>query len=246
MLDFFHLFAYNECNEVIMDQTIFKRKEVKYLLNTETFQRLKEQLLPYLEKDVYPEYTICNLYFDTDNFDSIRVSMEKPLFKQKMRLRSYGIPKPDDSVFLELKKKYRGIVYKRRFKAPYQQIMDYLAGGELPVDNVNAKEIDYTMKRLGLYPKVYLAYDRIAFHGKEDPFFRLTFDQNIRYREESSFSVDGGEVIEDCYVMEIKTGKPYPRWLLDLLEKNKVYPSSYSKYARVYTKILKDKMEKKK
>lgn len=244
MLDFFCRVEYNESAEVIMERTLFKRKEVKYLLDETTFRVLKEELSPYLEEDDYPEYTICNLYFDTEDFDSIRTSRAKPSFKQKMRLRSYGIPDLSDGVFLELKKKFEGIVYKRRIKAPYKEMISYLDGGELPVGGGSAAEIDYTRKRLNLSPKVYLAYDRIAFHGKEDPELRVTFDHNVRYRVEDRFSFDGGKIVEEGYIMEVKTASPYPRWLLNSLEKNKIYPRSYSKYGKVYEDILRERKEK--
>lgn len=227
-----------------MDKSLFKRKEVKYLLNETVYRTLIDELIPYLEADAYPVYTICNLYFDTDDFDSVRTSMKKPEFKQKVRLRSYGIPTREHNVFLELKKKYRGIVYKRRICCTYADMLSYLKGGELPFINQSTKEIDYAIKYLDLSPKVYLAYDRIAYHGKDDATLRITFDYNIRYRMETAFSHDGGKIIESGYLLEIKTGMPYPRWLLDVLEKYKVFPCSYSKYSKVYEDILKNKMEK--
>ncbi len=95
-------------------QNVFRRYENKYLLNDRQLEALKNSLSKYMAQDAHGSYTICNIYFDTDDFLLARRSLEKPKYKEKLRLRSYGVPKGSDQVFAEIKKKYDGVVYKRR------------------------------------------------------------------------------------------------------------------------------------
>ena len=222
---------------------LFKRHEKKYILTIEQCDEFSRRIAPYVQKDEYGEYTICNVYYDTDNFDLIRESLEKPQFKQKMRLRSYGIPTAEDKVFLELKKKYEGIVYKRRIKLPYAECMNYLEKGITPrKDNISFKEIDYVKKHFGLKPKVYLAYDRLAFVANDDPTLRITFDYNIRARAENP-SFDAGDyghpVLEETKrILELKVGMAMPRWLIDILNEMQIRRRSFSKYGTFYNNYI--------
>ena len=98
-------------------QCCFERYEKKYCLTLSQQRFLLERMTPYMKKDAYGEYTICNIYYDTDDFHLIRASLEKPVYKEKLRVRSYGVPEEGDRVFVELKKKFDGVVYKRRVTA---------------------------------------------------------------------------------------------------------------------------------
>ena len=109
-------------------QRCFQRYEKKYLLNLEQYQKIRAGLAPYMEADEHGRYTICNLYYDTPDFQLIRASLDKPVYKEKLRMRSYGVPADGDSVFVELKKKYKGVVYKRRTALEAGEALDYLAG----------------------------------------------------------------------------------------------------------------------
>lgn len=105
---------------------IFKRVEKKYLLESEEFNQLRGIMSDYMQKDIYDKYTICNVYYDTEDFELIRTSIEKPVYKEKFRVRSYGVPSDNDLAFLEIKKKYRGVVYKRRIPGSYSVIKQLL------------------------------------------------------------------------------------------------------------------------
>ena len=126
--------------------------------------------------------SMANIYFDTDEYDLIRKSLEKPIYKEKLRLRAYGIQSENSDTFIEIKKKFNGVVYKRRIKSKYSMAKDYLYNGisdkKFETQQI-FMEIEYMMKLYKLHPKVYIAYDRRAYFGKEDPEFRVTFDKNI-------------------------------------------------------------------
>ena len=160
-----------------------QRVETKYLLNDSTYKKLLSRIDNYITKDNYYNYSILNIYFDTENYDLIERSLEKPIYKEKVRLRSYGIPTLDDKVFLEIKKKYKGVVGKRRVIFPLRDFYSYLSGNYEFSNNQIMKEIDYCFKLYKLKPVLFLAYDRYAYKGKRDFDFRLTFDFNIRSRE---------------------------------------------------------------
>ena len=167
-------------------QTVFERTEKKYILTISQRRALLEKIMEYIKPDEYGESTVCSLYFDTDDSHLIRKSMEKPIYKEKLRLRSYSTPKADSNVFLELKKKYKGVVYKRRQTLKYTQAMDYINKGLMPNDSQIMREIDWAMKYYeGIAPKMFIAYDRTAFYSKTDHELRITFDRNVRFRTDN-------------------------------------------------------------
>lgn len=220
---------------------VFQRIEKKYRLDGEQYRGFLEGMAPYMELDQYGLHTIGNIYFDTEDDALVRASLSKPPYKEKMRLRSYGIPRDGDTVFLELKKKWDGIVYKRRVAMTPEEARRYVQDGIWPGhDEQMRKEMDYFMEYYHPAPKVYLAYDRMAYVGKEDGELRLTMDQRIRSREEALDlrCGDAGELLfdEECYLMEVKVPAAYPLWLAHLLSELGIYPVSFSKYGMVYRK----------
>ncbi|MCI8750588.1 MAG: polyphosphate polymerase domain-containing protein [Lachnospiraceae bacterium] len=221
----------------------FKRYEKKFLLGTAQYSKIIEQLGQRMEIDEYGMHTICNIYFDTDNFDLIRTSIEKPLYKEKFRLRSYGIPGNNDNIFAEIKKKFDGIVYKRRIAVKPPGIQGFLDGGEvLHEDFQIQREIHWFLHMYNPVPKVFIAYERVAFTDIEEPGLRITFDQNIRWRttELDLCAGDEGQLILDDnkVVMEVKLPQAAPMWLASLLSEFKVYPNSFSKYGTCYKQHL--------
>jgi SPX domain protein involved in polyphosphate accumulation len=228
------------------DQQRFKRSEKKYRIDERQYRALLSLIGDKVEYDQYGKYKICNLYFDTLDYQLIRDSLEKPIYKEKLRLRSYGTPTAESKVFLEIKKKYKGTVYKRRISLPYGEAFDYCLGrrklsGE-GVQGQIAGEIDWMMKRYQLYPMVYLSYDRMALRAMEDPELRITFDTNIRWRRERLDLAEGDfgyvKLPEGQYIMEIKIAGAMPLWLCDALDQLQIYPASYSKYGTVYREEL--------
>ncbi|MBR1749209.1 MAG: polyphosphate polymerase domain-containing protein [Bacilli bacterium] len=227
-----------------MSITHFRRIEQKYLLNEKEYLNVLEELKPYLVEDEYFKSHIYNIYFDTRENDFIIKSLEKPRFKTKLRLRSYGIPTKDSKVFLEIKQKYKGIVGKRRMELTLKEFDDYYKSKEKK--SQIQKEIDYYFKKYSLEPKLFLAYDRDSYKGKEHSGLRITFDQNIRSRREKLRLElgDGGEKLfdENLYVMEIKSLHSLPLEITKILSRLKIYPTSFSKYGKIYQKNKKEEM----
>ncbi|TEB06040.1 VTC domain protein [Pelotomaculum schinkii] len=220
-------------------QDVFKRIEKKYLLSAQQHQALMPQLQGYMTQDRHGLHTICNLYFDTKSYELIRHSIEKPIYKEKLRLRSYGVPKPGDTVFLELKKKFEGVVYKRRIPLALEEARRYLLRHEKPRRSSQILcEIDWFLKRYQPVPKIYIAYDRLALFGNEDASLRITFDQNILFREsllDLSKGNWGKPLLKPGNVlMEIKIPGAMPLWLSRLLTELEIYPTSFSKYGNIY------------
>lgn len=220
---------------------IFQRVEKKYILSQKQYQELRKKMSPYMQEDEYGLSTICNVYYDTEDFELVRRSNEKPVYKEKLRLRSYGVPQENDKTFVEIKKKWKGVVYKRRIELPLKEARKYLAHGIMPSSSVNSqirREIDYFLKLYHPLPQMYIAYDRIAMYGKEDSSIRITFDFHIRAREEDvDLSMgDAGRLLmkNEEVLMEIKVGNAYPLWLADMLCSLDIYPVSFSKYGKFY------------
>ena len=224
-----------------MKETIFtfKRYEKKYLLTAEAYERLWAQLADRLEPDDYPRSTVCSIYYDTDDCTLIRRSIEAPVYKEKLRLRSYGVPGAKDEVFVELKKKFRGVVYKRRAALPADTAAAWLAGeAPAPGDGQMLREIAWFLHENPVRPRALIACDRTAWRAKDEPELRITFDRDIRWREDelSLTAGDRGEPLlaPGEVLMEIKIPGAAPLWLAHLLSRERIFPTSFSKYGTCY------------
>ena len=217
----------------------FQRLEKKYLLNEAQYASLMKELKKFLVYDEFGPSTICNIYYDTVHYDLITQSLQKPPYKEKLRLRSYGIPNKDTMVYVEIKKKCAGVVNKRRVGLTLEEAQRYLQEGVIPpVQNQILSEINYFLEFYHPIPKVFLAYDREPYVCKQDSQLRFTFDRNIRrrYHDLSLTYGDQGETVfsQDAILMEIKVGDAYPLWLTKILSKYEIYPTSFSKYGTVF------------
>lgn len=230
-------------------QEVFERKETKYVISRQQYEELLKRLGDNIEPDVYPTNTNCSVYYDTAEFQLVSRSIEKPLFKQKLRVRSYNVPTLEDGIYVELKKKYKGVGNKRRVAVKLKDYYDYLRTGELETDNPIIKaEIDYCFEYYKLQPALYIAYDRKSYCATKNPGFRLTFDFDIRSRvddlrleagDHGKLFFDNGEV-----VMEAKNLGAFPVWFVEALSKMKIYPTSFSKYGYVYQQRFNDIVNK--
>ena len=230
-------------------QNTFKRKEIKYVLNEAQLAAVQHAMESTMQLDQYGLSTISNIYCDSPDFEMTRRSIEKPQYKEKLRLRSYGAVHPTDTVYLELKKKYNGTVYKRRLPLTLGAAMAYLYHGIRPCADCQVlREIDYTVQHYGAVRAVYVAYERMAYFGKENKEFRITLDFNIRGRMQNlAFGTDDAcEVLctQRYAVMEVKAAAALPAWLITALSENCIYPASFSKVGRIYTKFLMNNKEK--
>lgn len=231
-------------------QAIFKRYELKYMLTLEQKQRLLEAMAPYMALDQYGRTTIRNIYYDTDTYRLIRHSIEKPVYKEKLRIRSYHQAENHSPVFVELKKKYDSVVYKRRLSLPQHTAMEWLSSrnafdtdADTAVNKQIAAEIDYFKDFYEtLRPTVFLSYEREAYYAKDGSDFRITFDDTILCRQDNltlTAAPGGIPLLEDGKVlMEIKTGGGIPLWMTEVLTKEKIYKTAFSKYGTAYQKII--------
>lgn len=231
---------------------VFNRYEKKYMLNAIQYEKLTQAISEYMIVDAYNRdkmfYEICNIYYDTPDNALIRASIEGPVYKEKLRMRSYGTPKEKDHVFVEIKKKYKGIVNKRRTIMPLNEAYDYLNHHRMPdMENPQMnrqvfREIDYFCHTYNLVPKVYLSYERRAYFEKNDGDFRVTFDKNITTRREDVRLESGsyGQQLlpENTYLMEIKINRAVPLWFTRILSELEIYPVSFSKYGTEYKKYV--------
>ena len=228
-----------------MIQKVFRRYEIKYLITVEQKDRILETMNQYMMIDQYGHSVIRNLYYDTDSYRLIRHSLEKPVYKEKLRVRSYQKCDCDSLVFVELKKKYDAIVYKRRVTMKYQDALKWLSKtGKNREDQQIVNEIDYFLDYYEtLHPVVFLSYEREAYTSKNDDDFRVTFDNNILFRTNDltlDSEVWGLPLMDkDHVLMEVKCTKGIPLWMTAILSQEKIYKTSFSKYGRAYEMIKK-------
>jgi SPX domain protein involved in polyphosphate accumulation len=212
----------------------FERREVKFIVPIKEV----ENIVSVVQEHVHgfnEHYTVCNIYYDTDDFVLIRRSIDKPLYKEKLRVRSYGVPEPNDNLFVEVKKKYNKIVYKRRLSIESDDF-DYSINGLYGCQIGN--EIAYLSKIYeGIEPKIYLSYDRTAYNSDD---IRISFDDNITYREydlELEKGIYGDTLLDNAVIMEVKINGAIPLWLSHLLNEKHIYKQSFSKVGNIYKKI---------
>lgn len=230
---------------------VFNRYEHKYLISEKDFLNMTKILNEKMVADPYNRdgkpYTIANIYFDTHDDFLVRNSLSKPAYKEKLRLRSYGVPDENAKVYLEIKKKFRGLVNKRRTALSLFEAYNFTKTSVPPIkkDYMNGqvvKEIQYFLNVYDLSPKVYLAYDRYAFFEKGNDDLRISFDTNIRSRRYDLRLEKGdyGEKLlnEGLYLMEIKTSLSKPLWLTKMLSDFDIKRISFSKYGTEFTKNL--------
>lgn len=232
------------------EQMTFKRYELKFMLTRAQKTALLRAMAGHLQLDRFGHSVIRNIYFDTDNFRLVRRSIEKPLYKEKLRVRSYQKAGIDTPVFVELKKKFESVVYKRRLTLPHRQAMDALENQRLlPADSQIAHEIEAFRAFYGetLLPAMLLTYEREAYFPVDGTDFRLTLDENILWRMDD---IDLGAPLGGCAVigddqilMEIKTPGGIPLWMTHFLSENRIYQTSFSKYGAAYQQWLRGEDE---
>lgn len=225
------------------DQMVFKRYEIKYLLTKEQRDQIQERMNEHMIADRHGKNTILSLYLDTPDYLLIRRSIEKPVYKEKLRLRSYGVADADTEVFIELKKKYDSVVYKRREGMTERELENYLSTHIPTKDTQIMREIDFAMKRYpDIAPSVLISYDREAFYSKTDFDFRMTFDENILWRTEDLSLCSGiyGNplLLPDQVLLEVKTADAIPLWLVHTLSELGIRKTSFSKYGTAYRTIF--------
>ena len=222
-----------------MAKNVFHRLEYKYVVSLEQYNSIINKIKEVLKEDEHGSTTIQSLYFDTPNYRLIRESIEKPTFKEKLRLRSYGLLKKDQQAFLEMKRKSERVVYKRRVKMTEDEAFDFISYKNDGFDDQISKELKYFRDFYKeLKPAILLLYDREAYYLDN---LRVTFDTNIRYRLEDlnlSSSLEGTLLDEGIIIMEVKTIGAIPLWLVKLLSDNQIYKTSYSKYGTAYKKLM--------
>ena len=225
-------------------QTVFKRYEIKYMLTLEQKQKVLQAIKPYMALDKYGLTTIRNIYFDTGNYRLIRHSIDKPAYKEKLRIRSYSQAKPDSTVFVELKKKYQSVVYKRRISLPELEAMEWvMRERHCHKDTQISEEVDYFLDYYEtLHPTVFLSYVREAYWSTAGGDFRVTFDDTILCRQDDlslESEVYGTPLLPDGMVlMEIKCTCGLPLWMTRVLSKEHIYKTSFSKYGTAYQTMI--------
>ena len=250
-----------------MNEKKFERVEKKYILSAEQYDDILSLFKKKLQKDSYFLSGVYNIYFDTEHFDLIVQSIDQPVFKEKLRARSY---EGYDKVFFEIKTKLRGRVYdkilvekganhdnnigaKRRVLITRKDYKDLMRGkadfvevarrkAESKADEQIAREIDYLVRLFDLKPKIYVHYDRESYKGERG--LRITFDKNLTYRtnrlEFKKNRKDKKYFQDNNVIMEIKALGAMPLWLAHELSARKIYPQQFSKIGSIYNKIRKE------
>lgn len=224
-------------------QNVFKRYEIKYLLDEEQYKEIRSAMQGRTSEDKFFKSSIRNIYYDTPDYYLIRKSLEKPVYKEKLRVRSYKTANADSKVFVELKKKYNSVVYKRRVSLPYCQAESSLANGKFEQCSQITNEIEYFVNFYkNIQPSVFLSYEREAYKADDDSGFRITFDRNILYRKDNLTLTSepyGNPILGNGQIlMELKTSGAIPLWMVQVLSREHIYKTSFSKYGAVYEQAL--------
>lgn len=228
-----------------MTKNFFRRNEKKYLLGQDEYSVVRQEIERHMLRDNYFHSPIYNVYFDTPTNDLVIASLEQPDYKYKIRARTYGDTSAG-KVFLEIKSKLDGVVYKRRAELSVEEYAKYLSSGVYK-DSQVMRELAYLFTEKQLEPKLFIAYERRAYAATDDSDLRVTFDAKLRSRthDVAIDKLDGctDYFPDDTRIMEVKTRYGMPPWLVDLLSTNELYPTSFSKYGQIYQKNNKREVE---
>lgn len=242
---------------------VFKRQEKKYLISRQEYDRFLGIINDKVSPNKFFSSVVMNIYLDTEKNDLIIKSIDRPNFKEKVRIRAYGIPTPDDNIFFEIKTKRKirqnKNGFKRRFQLRLRDFYDYIDGKtellsvarkeiEKSTDIQIAKELDYIVKKFQLRPKILISCERKSYDGREDSDLRITFDENLRYRYNNlrlEEGPSGKKYFQDKknIIMEIKTTNSMPIWLVHALNECKIFPQAFSKYGKIYEKCFREGVE---
>lgn len=221
---------------------VFRRVEKKYIMTREQYLAIKEMLSEKMIEDSHGKSTICNLYFDTNEYELIRHSITKPIYKDKVRLRSYNLPTLDSKVYLEIKRKYEGVVSKRRIEMTLNDYYNFEEANDLYENKQILNELNYYFQFYKLKATMFLSYFRRAFYAKDNMGFRVTFDSNIiarNYDLKIENGIYGDYILDkDKYIMEIKILDAIPLWFVKILDQFNISPCGFSKYGEAYTKLI--------
>ncbi len=221
---------------------VFNRYERKFVLTRQQHDQLLKLLGSQVVVDKYGKSVICSLYYDTQDGLLINRSIDKPVYKEKLRIRCYGVPAPDSKAFLEIKRKFKGFGNKRRVAMKLSKCLDYLDRGIYPQDKdcQILREIDYLIHQVDLRPAAFVACDRTAYEAPQMPGFRMTMDSGLRGRIDHP-NMDMGDAgwmffggVDDLYLMEVKVPEGVPMWLTQAMKQLNILPSSYSKYGKMF------------
>ena len=225
-------------------QAVFKRHELKYLITPAQRDAVLAAMAPHMALDQYGRTTIRNIYFDTPSYRLIRRSIEKPVYKEKLRIRAYQRVTPAGQVFVELKKKYDHVVYKRRLSLSEAEALDWLSGKMHCADHSQiSREIDYFLSFYeGLRPTVFLSYEREAYYCRAGGDFRVTFDENVLCRQDNvslEAEIGGTPILpEGKILMEIKCAGGIPLWMTQVLTQERIFRTTFSKYGTAYQNLI--------
>ena len=225
--------------------SVMKRYELKYLLNSEQLQYFMDHISHYMKVDKYGLTSIASIYFDTPDYRLINKSIEKPKYKEKLRLRGYGIVAPGKPTFLEVKRKCESIVYKRRIALSETEAFELITSKEAKEKTQISRELEAFMETYkNLEPKYMIIYDRLAYY-QDNSDLRITIDMNPRYRTDDlnlHTSMEGKPLIEEGgAILEVKVQHSVPLWLSTILSKGRIYQTSFSKVGTAHKIEMKKK-----
>ena len=223
--------------------TTFERVEMKYVLTAAQQEEFMKRIEDHVRPNAYPHSDITSIYFDSDSYKLIRNSLDKPEYKEKLRLRCYGNINNDSNVFFEAKKKYHGITYKRRQDMTYRQAKDYILFDRLPCNTQIMNELDYLKNgNEPLEPKVLINYQRDSYDGIGEQDLRITFDYDVKFSLNnlvlSNRNFEYDLTGPDIRILEIKTIYAMPLWLTKILDEMHIYPGNFSKYGNIYRNYI--------
>ncbi len=225
---------------------VMRRSELKYHLSKEQLAFFKNKIEEHMRVDKYGLTTIFSIYFDTPTFTLINKSIERPKYKEKIRVRSYGLTNETSPVFLEIKRKNDGVVYKRRIVTTEAQVNSFLnENDELNKTQIGRELVAFKEKYGKLEPKYLIISDRLAYI-KDNSDVRVTLDLNPRYRIDNlnlHSSSDGIPLLEEGdAILEIKVQNSVPIWLTKILTEGKIYKTTFSKVGNAHKRETRNKL----
>lgn len=221
------------------------RHEGKYIVPVSMARDVAEFIKPFCDPDPHgegnpPEYVITTLQLDTPNYSLHHAKGLEAVNRFKLRARTYGEVVGGAPVFLEVKKKIRGVIVKSRCR---------IAFDSWSRDMVRNLKYDHTFKshreeeaylefvrltrEIAAEPTVWIRYTRESYFGVNDEYARVSFDRKLLYQPavdwdswgaaapwkplDSSLAQRKGYHFSGI-ILELKTLSNVPHWMIDLVK----------------------------
>jgi hypothetical protein len=220
------------------------RYECKYLVLEAWVPEIRRIIGPFVRPDRFaPQaggmYRISSLYLDSPDLQLLRMAREGWSERMKLRARTYS-ERQEDPVFLEVKRRFNGVVHKTRARLARAEVRAPLRshawGAPARSGPSELRQFVHLAQHFAVRPVRHVRYLREAYESRGGEPVRVTFDRALEQAEgrDGELSPDGSRwrpLGLEGVVLELKFTGGFPLWMGALVARFELERRSISKYS---------------